>query len=117
MAAGFAPSNAGGAEAEAGKPHARPEHLREFVAVRDRKIASRLIRAISKLIEVGISGHLCTEARWILNSRLVFLKKKKSCTPRPIRVGELWRGEMQTLHGIPVGLGSHVKRVVSSGSA
>ena len=54
-----------------GPSGARPEHLREFVAVRDRKIASRLIRAIGKFIEVGISGHLRTEARWILNARLV----------------------------------------------
>ena len=74
-----------------GPSGARPEHLREFVAVRDRRIASRLIRAISTFVDVASTGQLCPDARWILNSRLVFLKKKNTETPRPIRVGELWR--------------------------
>ena len=74
-----------------GPSGARPEHLREFVAVRDRRIASRLLRAIGKFVDVASSGQLGADSRWILNSRLVFLKKKNTDTPRPIRVGELWR--------------------------
>ena len=74
-----------------GPSGARPEHLREFVVVRDRRIASRLTRAIAKLVDVASIGQLCAEGRWILDSRLVYLKKKGSITPRPIRVGELWR--------------------------
>ena len=29
--------------------------------------------------------------RWVLDSRLVFLKKKTGPAPRPVRIGEVWR--------------------------
>ena len=32
-----------------------------------------------------------TTAHWITDSRVVFLRKPGTDTPRPIRVGELWR--------------------------
>ena len=54
-----------------GPSGATPEHLREFVAARDRRIASRLTRAIAKLVDVASTGQLCAEGRWILDSRLV----------------------------------------------
>ena len=69
----------------------RPEHLRELVAVRDRRTASRLLASISKFVDAAIAGELCDAARWILDSRLVYLRKKTGTAPRPIRVGELWR--------------------------
>ena len=74
-----------------GPSGARPEHLRELSACRDRRAASRLLRAIAVFSEEATSGRLCAEARWILESRLVFLRKKRGAAPRPIRVGELWR--------------------------
>ena len=69
----------------------RPEHLRELVAVRDRRTANTLLSAIGRFVDVAAAGELCDAARWITASRLIFLRKKKSATPRPIRVGEVWR--------------------------
>ena len=75
----------------AGPSGMRPEHLREMTAVRDRRISGSLLAAIDKFVDAAISGELCDAAKWILDSRLVFLRKKKGIVPRPIRVGELWR--------------------------
>jgi hypothetical protein len=75
----------------AGPSGARAEHLRELVAVRDRRCANALLCAIGKFVDVATSGRLCDAARWTLDSRLVFLRKKSGVVPRPIRVGELWR--------------------------
>ena len=69
----------------------RPEHLKEFLAIRQRTVANRMYRAIDALRRAGENGELSESARWILASRLVFIKKKKGPAPRPIRVGELWR--------------------------
>lgn len=69
----------------------RPEHLRELTAVRDRRSARVLFAAIAKFIGIAAAGRLCREARWILDSRLVYLRKKKGSAPRPIRIGEVWR--------------------------
>ena len=80
----------------AGPSGARPEHLRELVAVRDRRIANALLAAIDKFVKAAIGGELPDASRWLLNSRVVFLEKKNSTVPRPIRVGELWRSRRQT---------------------
>ena len=71
-----------------GPSGARPEHLRELIAVRDRRCSGAMLAAIGKLVEVATAGKLCEAARWILDSRLVFLAKKAGAAPRPIRVGE-----------------------------
>ena len=61
----------------AGPSGARPEHLRELVAVRDRRVANTILAAISKFVSAAMAGELADAARWILDSRLVFLGKKK----------------------------------------
>ena len=70
---------------------ARPEHIRECVAVRRRPVANRLHRAIGALVNAAAHGRLPESSRWILGSRLVYLRKKRGNTPRLIRIGELWR--------------------------
>ena len=75
----------------AGPSGMRPEHLRELVAVRDRRVANALLAAIGRFVEAAATGALCDAARWILESRVIFLRKKTGPAPRPIRVGELWR--------------------------
>ena len=74
-----------------GPSGARPEHLRELVAVRDRRVAAQLLGAIGRLHEAAATGELCAAARWLLDSRLVFLRKKSGNASRPIRVDEMWR--------------------------
>ena len=37
------------------------------------------------------AGCFWDEARWILDSRLVLIRKKHGPVPRPTRVGEIWR--------------------------
>ena len=69
----------------------RPEHLKEMLSIRQRGVANRLYRAIDALRQSGERGTLPNCAKWILASRLVFIKKKKGPAPRPIRVGEVWR--------------------------
>ena len=69
----------------------RPEHLRELVAQKDRRTASALTKAIGKFVHAAVCGKLPQESRWIMDSRLCYLAKKDSSTPRPVRVGELWR--------------------------
>jgi len=43
------------------------------------------------VVDAAVNGSLPDAARWILDSRLVYLQKKKSLVPRPIRIGELLR--------------------------
>ena len=74
-----------------GPSGARPEHLRKLVAVRDRRVASLLLAAVGRFVRTGVAGELCDAARWLLRSRLVFLRKKSGPKPRPIRIGDLWR--------------------------
>ena len=74
-----------------GPSGARPEHLREMLSVRRRAVVNRLLRKISELVERASSGALPDSARWLLDSRLVFLRKPGKEEPRPIRIGELWR--------------------------
>ena len=73
-----------------GPSGARPEHLRDALAARPRAAATRLYQAVSALHAAALAGDLPECARWILASRLVYLKKKNG-EPRPVRVGELWR--------------------------
>ena len=75
----------------AGPSGMRPEHLREMVAVRDKRCAQTLLGSLVKFVGAATQGNLPEAARWILDSRLVFLAKKNGPAPRPIRVGELWR--------------------------
>ena len=75
----------------AGPSGMRPEHLKEALMVRNRATHKRLLRAVAKLGDLGGAGELPDEARWILDSRVVFLKKPGTDTPRPIRIGEVWR--------------------------
>ena len=75
----------------AGPSGTRPDHIREMLAIPRKSEANRLYRAILALRTKGEDGTLPESARWILGSRLVFIKKKKGPKPRPIRVGEVWR--------------------------
>ena len=74
-----------------GPTGARPEHLKELLGIKNKRIARRLIQSISKFVEVASKGTLPDAAGFLLDSRLVFLRKKRGRKPRPIRVGELWR--------------------------
>eukprot|EP00973_Karenia_brevis_P086824 12041250-Karenia_brevis.AAC.1 len=69
----------------------RPEHINEMLGVRQRPLANGLLTAISNLRSLGAQGTLPHCARWILDSRLTFLRKKSGPKPRPIRIGEVWR--------------------------
>ena len=84
---------AGGAHGRrgAGPTGARPEHLRECLAARKRAVVTRLLKAVACLSEAGAAGTLPESAAWLRDSRLVYLRKPGTDTPRPIRVGELWR--------------------------
>ena len=75
----------------AGPTGARPEHLRELLAVRRRRTANSLLASIRDFVATAVDEDLPDAARWILDSRLVYLRKKSGNAPRPIRVGELWR--------------------------
>ena len=72
----------------------RPEHAREMLAVRRRPLVGRAWRALDRLHTQARTGSLPTDARWILRTRLVFLEKPGSPTPRPIRIGEFLRSSM-----------------------
>ena len=75
----------------AGPSGMRPEHLNEALLTRRRAVCSRLLRAVAALVKAGRAGQLPEATRWILQSRVVFLRKPGTATPRPIRVGEFWR--------------------------
>ena len=74
-----------------GPSGARPEHLKEALHVPRRQIATSLLSSLSLVVEAAINGTLPDAAKWILESRLVYLQKKNSSVPRPIRIGELLR--------------------------
>ena len=75
----------------AGPTGMRPEHLKEMVGIRMRRCANRFLKSVGEFAVQAAGGSLGAHARWILDSRLVYIKKKKGVTPRPIRVGETWR--------------------------
>ena len=54
-------------------------------------VTTRLLRAEAKFVQTARRGALPPQAHWITDSRLVFLRKVGSETPRPIRVGEMLR--------------------------
>ena len=80
-----------GAMSAPGPSGMRPEHLREITSIRKRPLVNKLLRALSEFAEMARQGTLPPTARWILHSRLVYLRKKSGPAPRPIRVGEFWR--------------------------
>ena len=74
-----------------GPSGARPEHLRELLATKNKRVSQRLAQSIGRLVDVASKGELPDGASFVLDSRLVFIMKKRGKQPRPIRVGELWR--------------------------
>ena len=62
-----------------------------MLAVRSRPVANRLYAALSAFLDMAESGELPESLRWLTRSRLIFLRKKNSAKPRPIRVGEVLR--------------------------
>ena len=69
----------------------RPEHLKDALSARSRGVASRLRSTVAEFFSVAVAGQLNHCVRWVLDSRLVFLKKKTGPAPRPVRIGEVWR--------------------------
>ena len=69
----------------------RPEHLKDALSARSRGVASRLRSTVAEFFSVAAAGQLNHCVRWVLDSRLVFLKKKTGPAPRPVRIGEVWR--------------------------
>ena len=49
------------------------------------------MRALAAFAIAAEEGRLPAEARWILDSSLVYLKKKHGNKPRPVRIGEVLR--------------------------
>ena len=80
-----------GALSGAGPSGMRPEHLESALLVSRRSVTARLLRSIAGLVSAAQRGALPESAHWLTQSRLVYLKKPSSDTPRPIRVGEVWR--------------------------
>ena len=74
-----------------GPSGARPEHLREMLNCLNKRTTRRMVGSVSKFVDIAQRGRLPTQARFILDSRLIYLRKKQGAVPRPIRVGELWR--------------------------
>gem|GEM_PF-7075693 len=74
-----------------GRSGARPEHLRDMLACGRRRHRNRLLKALRVTEALAEAGRLPEAWRWILQTRLVFLRKRHGHKPRPVRVGELWR--------------------------
>jgi hypothetical protein len=62
-----------------------------MLGVRKRSVSGRLLRLLGRFIDPALAGRLPQVARWILGSSVVFLDKKGTDTPRPIRVCEWLR--------------------------
>ena len=69
----------------------RPEHLRDMLSCNRRRDVNRLLQAIHALEAKAAEGAPPATWKWMLESRLVFIAKKKGPAPRPVRVGEVWR--------------------------
>ena len=59
--------------------------------MRQRAVANRLVRALRKLHKALRAGALDSTARWLLRTRLVWVKKKTGNAPRPVKIGEVLR--------------------------
>ena len=64
------------AETAPGPSGLRPEHIQEALMAKSRPVTGKLLRAIGRLEKLGLSGSLPDRMRWMLRSRLVFLKKR-----------------------------------------
>ena len=80
-----------GALSGAGPSGMRPEHLQSALLTSRRSVSARLLRAIAALVLAAKQGNLPAKSHWLTQSRLVYLRKPDTETPRPIRVGEVWR--------------------------
>ena len=69
----------------------RPEHIRDMLSCSRRRVVNRLLAAIAAAEAMAERGDLPNSWRWVLKTRLVFLKKKTGAVPRPVRIGEVWR--------------------------
>ena len=75
-----------------GKSGFRPEHFSCMLKCKKRREVRRLEKALREAEEMALQGTLPPAGwAWVMDSRLVFIAKKGSKTPRPIRVGEIWR--------------------------
>ena len=81
----FAPLSAAGPSGQ------RPEHLQDMLACSRKACTMRFLRVLATLIQKGEAAELPQCLDWLRDSRLVFLAKKKSAKPRPVRIRELWR--------------------------
>ena len=57
--------------------NARPKHFREMMACKNKCISNRLAQSVKKIIDANIRGTLPVGARFILDSRVVFLNKER----------------------------------------
>ncbi len=73
-----------------GRSGTRPEHLSEILGVKRKRVANRALRALGKVLDVIERGMLVEEARWITDTRSMFLEKKDGGA-RPIKIGEVLR--------------------------
>ena len=60
-----------------GPSGARPEHLRELLACPNKRVSRRLVGSLSNFVDAATRGKLIKEARFILDSRVVYLRKKE----------------------------------------
>lgn len=60
-----------------GPSGARPEHLREMLSCPNKRTARRMVGSVSKFVDIAQRGRLPTQARFILDSRLIYLRKNK----------------------------------------
>ena len=69
----------------------RSERLRECLSCSNPLNAWRLHNSLNKFAGIANRGFCFDDGRFILDSRLAFLRKKRGTVPHPIRVGEFWR--------------------------
>ena len=79
------------AESGPGPSGRRPEHLRDLLACPRRRVTRRLLALLDRLERMAGAGTLPVAMDWILRTRLLFIGKKNSTKPRPLRVGKFFR--------------------------